>query len=87
MNNFQKLYELLSKSNLSAEQIKELSLLCIQFPDEQLILLLELLEEDLSWAEKIYKNFSDKKLAIEENDDKKWQKIIDEETKLLQSLS
>ncbi len=86
MNNYEKITGLLAQSDLSAGQAAELLILFEKSDDIELSPIVEILEQDISWAGKIYQNYAAKKDAVESSDNKKWQKIFDEETEMLQNL-
>ncbi len=86
MNNYKKIEELLAKSDLPAEQAAELLMFLRRGDDRELSPVVEILEQDISWAEKLYQNYAAKKEAVESADKGKWQKIFEEETAMLQNL-
>lgn len=86
MNNYQKIKEFLSQSNLSTEQSDELLILFGKSDDKELLSVVKLLFEDVSWSEKIYNNYYEKKNAIKNNDNATIEKIFRNEISLIQNL-
>ena len=87
MNNQTKIAELLSQSDLSAEQADELLMLFGRSEDIELLPVVEILTQDISWAKKIHQNYLAKKDALKNSDDKKWQAIFQKEKEELQNLN
>ena len=86
MNNYQKIEELLSQSTLSIEQSDELLILFQRSDDRELLPVVEILTQDISWAERIYKNYSVKIAAVENKDKIALNAIFENEAELLQDL-
>lgn len=84
MNNYQKIKELLTKSNLLAEQVDELLVLFQRSGDEELMLIVEVLSKDLVWAEKLYQNYAAKKASVESKDNVKMEEIFKDEAEMLE---
>lgn len=86
MQNYSKIAELLRKSTLSLEQADELLVLFGRSDDRELFAVVEVLEQDIAWAGKIYQNYAAKKTALEKADEPQWQKIFNAEVELLREV-
>ncbi len=86
MKNFTKIEQLLTTSNLSPEQIDELKVLFQRSDDEELLPVVEILSEDISMAERIYRNYAAKRNAIENNDNIELENIFKDEVDILEKL-
>lgn len=51
--------------------------------EDELAPLVQLFEKDASWVTKLFHNYQDKKAAFASRDPKLWEKILDEEERML----
>ena len=86
MKNYQKIEKLLAGSNLSTDQVDELMVLFERSDDEELLSVIEVLSEDISLANSIYKNYRAKKNAFEKNDAVEIENIFKEEIEILDKM-
>jgi hypothetical protein len=86
MNNHQKITDLLLKSTLNDNQSNELLLLFGRSEDEDLLPVVDILTQDIAWANKIYQNYLEKKNAVDNSDDEKWHRIFNAEIETLEKL-
>ena len=81
--NFQKIKELVLKSDISLIEQEELMLAFSSASDADLQPILKLFSEDQSWIRKISDNYKAKHAAMITGDTKLWRRIVqDEETQL-----
>ncbi len=84
--NFQKIKELIRKSDISLSEQEGLLLLFIKANDQDLKPTLKLFTEDPSWIHKINENYKAKQAALATGNSALWQKIIQEEESQLKEL-
>jgi hypothetical protein len=86
MTNFQKIEELVSKSNLLSPEREELIKLFANTEDSELESVVTIFSDDNSWIEKIYNNYKIKKatMAVESSD--LWKEILEQEEKQLEEV-
>lgn len=84
--NFQKIKELIQKSDLPLSEQEELILLFAKANDQDLEQTLNSFREDASWIHKINDNYKAKRTAMVMGDPAFWQKIIQEEESQLKEL-
>lgn len=78
-NTFQKIHEIIEKSSLSNEEKREFSEVFAQTKEEALPPVLKMLESDIAWVEKLYRNYSIKKEAIVTGNMDAWNDAIQKE--------
>ncbi len=84
--NFQKIKELIQKSDTPLAEQEELIMLFAKANDEDLESTLKLFAEDSSWIHKISENYKAKQVALATGNQALWQKIIQEEESQLKGL-
>ncbi|MBL4644457.1 MAG: hypothetical protein JKX80_01165 [Candidatus Pacebacteria bacterium] len=78
-NTFQKIHEIIEKSQLSHEEKRDFTELFAQTKEEALRPVLKLLEVDAAWVGKLYKNYLQKKEAIITGNMDAWNDAIQNE--------
>jgi len=84
--NFQKIKELIQKSDIPLSEQEGLILLFAKADDKDLESTLKLFTEDSSWIHKINENYKAKQAALATGNQELWQKIVQEEKAQLKEL-
>ena len=85
-SNFQKIKEIIQKSDVPLSEQEELILLFAKANDKDLEPTIKLLTEDSSWIHKISENYIAKQAAFATGNTALWQKIVQEEENQLKEL-
>ena len=85
-NNFQKIKELIQRSDMSFSEQEGLILLFAKANDQDLEPTLKLFTEDSSWIHKINENYKAKQATLATGNTALWQKIVQEEETQLKEL-
>ena len=85
-NNFQKIKEIIQKSNIPISEREDLILLFAKANNEDLRPTLELFTKDSSWIYKINENYKAKQVALATGNSTLWQIILKEEESQLKEL-
>ncbi|PCH91542.1 hypothetical protein COB18_00990 [Candidatus Kaiserbacteria bacterium] len=83
-NTFQKIHEIIEKSNLSNEEKRDFTELFAQTKESALRPVLTLLTNDPIWIEKLYKNYRAKKDAMVTGNMEAWKDAITKEKEELE---
>jgi len=84
--NFQKIKELILKSNITLSEQVDLIELFAKAKDDELESVAEFFSQDISWVAKVSNNYKAKHAAMVTGDSGLWKKIIEEEKKELQKI-
>lgn len=84
-SNSEKVGEYIRQSPLALVDKAEFSDFLLRATDAELAPLAELFQKDASWVEKLFHNYKDKKAALHNRDPKLWEKILDEEERMIRS--
>jgi|YelNatPaOPRAMG01_1025707.scaffolds.fasta_scaffold350945_2 hypothetical protein len=84
--NFQKIKELIQKSDIPLSEQEDLILLFAKANDQDLAQTVNLFTENPSWIRKINDNYKAKQAALATGNSALWQKIIQEEESQLKEL-
>jgi len=85
--NFQKIQQLLSLSDLSAQERDDLLVLLSGATDDELEPLALLFAEDSSWIRKISQNYKAKQAAFTGGSKAAWMELLKQEEYLLQDMA
>lgn len=86
MDNFKKIVDLISHSDVQFNDQTELLSLFSSASDAELEPAVKLFESDSAWIGRINENYKKKKKAFLEKDENLWQSIVEEEKKLLEEI-
>jgi len=86
MNNISKLKKFIHASKLRAEEQFDFILLCSSISEEDATVMLELFQKDVSWVEKVFKNYSQKNEAFSSGDVEAMKKILIEERATIEQI-
>ena len=87
MNIFTELKELLSSSSLDEKNSDEFYNILSLAPEEEIISLIKLFEEDSKWILWMYDNYKKKESAFTTNDSDSFGSILNDEKELLNKIS
>ncbi len=85
-NTFQKIHEILEKSSLDHEEIRDFTELFANTKEGALKPVLRLLEKDASWVERLYKNYKMKEDALVTGSMEAWHDAIQKEKEELEKI-
>jgi len=85
-NTFQKIHEIIEKSDLSLEEKMDFTELFAQTKESALRPVLNLLEKDPSWVERLYTNYKIKEEALVTGNMEAWHDAIQKEKEELEKV-